>query len=221
MQSIDYYKNEYRATGIVTIPGFVSNEILDGAQDELDNYKWWVYAARPHNNIRETAYLPEYSEDAYNECIHSLENNLFCYHFKRSYGVHYDTCICISCRLEQYAKSESVMETICQIVDCSKIVPNEIFVSNYSKDDFLSIHHDIGKGDISATFSLTEEWNPAWGGVLHFCDASNNIYKSISPQFGSLHLFRLDSEAGLDHFVSAVSVNKNRYTLTAWYNVDK
>jgi Rps23 Pro-64 3,4-dihydroxylase Tpa1-like proline 4-hydroxylase len=118
------------------------------------------------------------------------------------------------------AKSAPVIDAICRIVGEPRIVPKEIFISNYGKDDFLSIHHDIGKGDISATFSLTEDWNPAWGGVLHFCDASRNIYKSISSQFGSLNIFKLDENAGLDHFVSTVSVNRNRYTLTAWYSVE-
>ena len=219
MQCIEKYKKDYKETGIVVIPSFISDDILKGITYELENYEWWVYSIRPYNNVHETVFLNEFPTDSYNECLNHLENNTFCYRFKRSYGVHYTTCRCISCRLEEFAKSEYVMDTICKIIDCPKIVPNEIFISNYGKDDFLSIHHDIGKGDISATFSLTEDWNPSWGGVLHFCDESKNIYKSVSPQFGSLNLFRLDTEFGLDHFVSAVAVNRNRYTLTAWYTI--
>jgi hypothetical protein len=217
MQYIEKYKNEYKETGIVTIPSFISEDNLEGVTYELENYNWWVCAVRPYNNIQETGYLTEFPEN--NECLLNLENNNFCYRFKRSCGIHFDTCTCISCRLEEYAKSEYVMDNICKIIDCSKIVPNEIFISNYGKDDFLSIHHDIGKGDISATFSLTDDWNPAWGGVLHFCDESKNIYKSVLPQLGSLNLFRLDSVSGLDHFISTVVANKNRYTLTAWYTI--
>jgi Rps23 Pro-64 3,4-dihydroxylase Tpa1-like proline 4-hydroxylase len=219
MQCIEKYKTDYKETGIVVIPSFISDDILKGITYELDNYEWWVYSIRPYNNIDETVFLNKFPTDSYNECLNHHENNVFCYRFKRSYGIHYTTCICISCRLEEFAKSEYVMDTICKIIDCPTIVPNEIFISNYGKDDFLSIHHDIGKGDISATFSLTEDWNPSWGGVLHFCDESKNIYKSVSPQFGSLNLFRLDTEFGLDHFVSTVSVNRNRYTLTAWYTI--
>lgn len=219
MQCIEKYKKDYKETGIVVIPSFISDDMLKGIAYELENYEWWVYSIRPYNNIHETAFLNEFPTDSYYECLNNLENNTFCYRFKRSYGVHYTTCRCISCRLEEYAKSEYVMDSICKIIDRPNIVPNEIFISNYGKDDFLSIHHDIGKGDISATFSLTEDWNPSWGGVLHFCDESKNIYKSISPQLGSLNLFRLDAEFGLDHFVSAVAVNRNRYTLTAWYTI--
>ena len=219
MQCIEKYKKDYKETGIVVIPSFISDDMLKGIAYELENYEWWVYSIRPYNNIHETAFLNEFPTDSYYECLNNLENNAFCYRFKRSYGVHYTTCTCISCRLEEYAKSEYVMDSICKIIDRPKIVPNEMFISNYGKDDFLSIHHDIGKGDISATFSLTEDWNPSWGGVLHFCDESKNIYKSISPQLGSLNLFRLDAEFGLDHFVSAVAVNRNRYTLTAWYTI--
>lgn len=244
---LEPYMKEYAESGIVSIPNFLSSSILDQVsfnispsgvemnglepllcassirkdiKEELDNYKWWGYAIRPYD-VSGSSYISTepFSEEIYRENIVHLESNLFCYRFRRSYGKHYDTCECISCRLERIVSSSPIMDTICQIVGCSKIDPAEIFLSNYGKGDFLSIHHDIGKGDISATFSLTEDWNPAWGGLLHFCDESRNIYKTISPQFGSLNLFRLDSEKGLDHFVSPVAVNKNRYTLTAWYNI--
>ena len=218
---LEPYITEYRETGIITIPNFVPPELLENIHYELENYNWWVYAVRPYIDSSETAYLsPEQlSDDICKESISNLESNRFCYRFRRSYGIHYESCNCISCKLEEFAKSAVVTNAICEIAGCSQIIPAEIFISNYGKDDFLSIHHDIGKGDISATFSLTADWNPAWGGVLHFCDLSNNIYRSICPKYGSLNLFRLDETAGLDHFVSAVVVNRNRYTITAWYNV--
>ena len=223
MQSIDLepYTKEYAETGIVSIPYFLSTPFLESIKEELKNYKWWVYAIRPYD-VSGSSYfsVDPLSEETYRENLGHLESGWFCYRFRRSYGKHYDTCECISCRLEKMVSSSPITDSICRITGSSAITPAEIFLSNYGKDDFLSIHHDIGKGDISATFSLTDDWNPAWGGVLHFCDASRNIYKSISPQMGSLNLFRLDSEAGLDHFVSSVAVNKNRYTLTAWYNVE-
>jgi Rps23 Pro-64 3,4-dihydroxylase Tpa1-like proline 4-hydroxylase len=94
-----------------------------------------------------------------------------------------------------------------------------MFLSKYEKDDFLSVHHDIQKGDISVTCSLTEDWDVSWGGLLHFCN-EEGVYKTISPKMGTLNVFKLDPENGLDHFVSMVNVNKPRYTFTAWYTIE-
>jgi Rps23 Pro-64 3,4-dihydroxylase Tpa1-like proline 4-hydroxylase len=121
--------------------------------------------------------------------------------------------------LEATISSFHVTDLLSKIVGCRYLIPREIFISNYGKDDFLSIHHDIKKGDIAVTFSLAYDWNPVYGGILHFCDKDNNIYKSVVPTLGSVNIFKLDPENGIDHFVSCVNVNKNRYTLTAWYDV--
>jgi Rps23 Pro-64 3,4-dihydroxylase Tpa1-like proline 4-hydroxylase len=111
------------------------------------------------------------------------------------------------------------MDLIAKIVGCKHLIPQEIFLSNYGKDDFLSIHHDLNKGDIAVTFSFSYDWHPTYGGILHFCDDNNNIYKSIVPVLGSVNIFKVDKEKGITHFVSQVNVNKNRYSLVAWYTL--
>ena len=97
------------------------------------------------------------------------------------------------------------------------MIPGEVFLSNYKKNDFLSLHHDINKGDIAVTISLSYDWDPVYGGILHFCDDEKNIYKSVVPKLGNINIFKLDPNKGIDHFVSPVNVDKNRYTLVAWY----
>ena len=127
--------------------------------------------------------------------------------------------MCAYCTLEHTFKSFQVTDSLCKLIGCRNLVPNEMFLSKYEKDDFLSVHHDIQKGDISVTCSLTEEWDVSWGGLLHFCNESG-VYKTISPKMGTLNVFKLDPEHGLDHFVSMVNVNKPRYTFTAWYTIE-
>ena len=231
INNLEKYKKIYEETGIVTIPSFVSFELLNQIEYEITNFKWWVYAIHPgtnnnnnnnNNTTSETKYLNIEKIDDVScvECLNSLENKTFCYRFKRSYGLHYDSCYCISCKLTDTLKSFLVTDMLCKIIGCRNVIPGEIFISNYGKDDFLSIHHDKNKGDISVTFSFTNDWHSTWGGILHFCNDSNNIYKSINPIAGSVNIFKLDPTVGLDHFVSSVNVNKNRYTLTAWYVID-
>jgi len=99
------------------------------------------------------------------------------------------------------------------------MIPGEMFVSNYGNGDFLSVHHDQNKGNIAVTFSLNTDWHPTYGGILHFCDKDKNIYKSISPNNGSVNIFKINQEVGIDHFVSQVVVDKSRYSLIVWYNI--
>ena len=114
-------------------------------------------------------------------------------------------------------KSFPFTDILCKIIGCRNLKPREVFLSNYGKNDYLSLHHDINKGDITVTISFTYDWDPVYGGILHFCDDDKNIYKSIVPKLGNINIFKLDLSKGIDHFVSTVNVDKNRYTLVAWY----
>jgi Rps23 Pro-64 3,4-dihydroxylase Tpa1-like proline 4-hydroxylase len=216
---IDLYNKMYKDTSIITIPNFISSDVLQNIKSEIENYQWWSYSIIPNNDKWDVKYTHLLTDENKLELSNNLEKKRFAYRFKRSSTNHYDTCYCISCRLNETITSDEVTNLLCKIVGCKKINPGEIFLSNYSKDDFLSIHHDKNKGDLSVTFSLTYDWDPSYGGILHFCDEDKNIYKSIVPKLGSVNIFKLDPENGIKHFVSCVNVEKNRYTLTAWYYI--
>lgn len=220
---IQKYNEIYKNTNIVTIPNFISENVLEKIRSEIENYAWWSYTILPNNNVWETKeYANIYDPALYErfaECNKNLENKYFTYRFKREFGNHFQQCMCIACRLHDTVSSFPVTDMLSKIVGCKNMVPNEMFLSNYGKDDFLTIHHDIKKGDIAVTFSFCYDWYPCYGGILHFCDDDNNIYKSIVPKLGSVNIFRIDLEKGINHFVSSVNVNKNRYTLIAWYSL--
>lgn len=218
-EQIQVYKKMYLETGMVTIPNFISSSILSDIKSEIENYPWWIYAIFPDNTLNQPRYEKEITENSIELCSNMLEMQTFTYRFRRSFIDHFSDCVCITCRLYDTIKSFQVTEYLCKIINCNNLEMNELFLSNYSKDDFLTIHGDIKKGDISITFSLTYDWNPVYGGILHFCDKYKNIYKSIVPTLGSANIFKLPKEDGLDHFVSTVNVNKNRYTLTTWFTI--
>jgi hypothetical protein len=217
--SLKQFNETYKTTNIVTIPEFISSKVLQEIKNEIENYQWWSYAILPDNNIWTVKYDSKISPENINECSHNLDIKNFCYRFRRSINNHWDTCVCISCRLNETVKSDEVTNLLCKIVGVNKLTIGESFLSNYSKDDFLSLHHDIKKGDIAVTFSLTYNWHPTFGGILHFCDENKNIYKSVVPSLGSVNIFKLDPNNGIDHFVSCVNVDKHRYTYTVWYNI--
>jgi hypothetical protein len=217
---IDTYKKIYEQEKIVSVPNFINQDLLLSIRPDLDTFKWWNYAIKSSNND------PEYFSNIQDPIIpskkaaaqYSLHLKNFAYSFKRTIGRHYDTCYCVECKLCNTVKSFPVTDMLSKIVGCRALTANEIFVSNYSKDDFLSMHHDISKGDIAVTFSLSYDWDPTYGGILHFVDAEKNIYKSLSPKLGSINIFRITPGTGIDHFVSSVNVNANRYSISAWYN---
>ena len=215
------YNKIYNEKSIITIPSFISANILDEIKKDIENYKWWSYAILSKNTNYKPIYSEKISIENIEDCNNTLLSNNFAYRFKRCFGNHYKTCVCISCKMRDTVSSFHVTDFLCKIVGCRNMIPGEIFLSNYGKDDFLSIHHDINKGDISVTFSLTYDWNPTYGGILHFLDDNKNIHNSIIPELGSVNIFKLDPKKGLNHFVSMVNVDKNRYTLTAWYKIIK
>jgi hypothetical protein len=216
---IKLYNKMYKDTSIITIPNFISSDILENIKSEIENYKWWSYSIVPENDTWNVKYTHELTHENKIELFDNLEKKNFCYRFKRSTQDHFHSCYCISCRLSETICGDEVKNLLCKIVGCKKLKPGEVFLSSYSKDDFLSLHHDKNKGDLSVTFSLTYDWDPTYGGILHFCDEDKNIYKSIVPTLGSVNIFKLDPQDGITHFVSCVNVDKNRYTLTAWYYI--
>lgn len=222
-ESIEEYLTIYKKTKMVYIPNFISEHLSNEIDLELNNYKWWIYAIMPNNNIWEPSYYAIDSaslNDRFIECQMKLENKEFAYRFKRGTWNHYDTCNCITCKLNDTVRSFHFTDTLCKIIGCRNLINEETFVSSYGKDDFINMHHDKKKGNIAITISLSLDWHPTYGGILHLCD-NNNIINSICPKWGSLFLFYLDSQDGMNHFVSSVTVKKNRYTLIAWYTIVK
>lgn len=216
-ENIIKYNKIYTEENIVTIPDFISYEVLGSVKKDIENYKWWSYATIPTNNKWTVQYSQGITNQTIAGCEQAYVNKLFSYRFQRCLGKHYDTCLCVSCKLNATVKSFPFTDILCKIVGCRNLKPREIFLSNYGKDDFLSLHHDINKGDIAVTISFTYDWDPNFGGILHFCDDKKNIYKSVVPKLGNINIFKLDPDHGIDHFVSRVNVDRNRYTLVAWY----
>ena len=48
----------YTNKGIVTIPNFVSDDVVTSIRPELETYRWWTYANIPHRNQWKVNYEP-------------------------------------------------------------------------------------------------------------------------------------------------------------------
>ena len=192
---------------------------------EIDK-TWWGVAIFPTKE--NTIYNVRYSDSLYDMeefkstrsyALETFNKGLFSYMFKRS-GKHYDQCNCAMCSLRKLFDSAEVKHALSQIVGETVTELNETFCSKYETGDFLSIHHDKKKGDYAFVFQLTEDWNPAFGGLLHFYDGTtSNVYQTVNPIFNSLTIFKIKGVANTDHFVSTNVSSHVRYAFTGWFSV--
>lgn len=112
--------------------------------------------------------------------------------------------------------SQLFIEILEKISGLKALVCNEINISYYSKDDFISIHADQNKGGFAITLSFTDDWHATYVGLLNFCDFSFNNTETLIPSLGTLCMFKIIENTS-HHFVSKVNVNKNRFVVSAWY----
>lgn len=218
----DYYNKIYLNSNRVVIKNLINYNEAKTINKMFENYNknWWTYAIMPNINIWKPLYLNINDPSLnfhFNNCEKCLENKLFSYRFKRQIDKHYDTCYCVTCLLNNTLSSQPFIEILEKISGLKALVCNEINISYYSKDDFITIHADQNKGNFAITLSFTDEWNPVYGGLLNFCDNSYNVIETLIPSLGTLCMFKI-IENKSHHFVSKVNVNKNRYVISAWYS---
>ena len=215
---IETYKLQLKDEKIVNIPNAISKEILEMAKPQLGNYPYWRYSIKNSNTGKDYYNLddPEII-DEFKKCKSDYKSLIPAYRFKKSTRVwHYGTCYCIMCKITETMKDIKFTNMLSKIAGFN-LVAEEIFMSNYGEGDFLNKQDNKGKGDIAVTISFTYDWNPTYGGIIHFTDTNNQIYKSLIPGEGDINIFLL-GEKELNYFVSPVAVNKNRYTITSWYS---
>jgi Rps23 Pro-64 3,4-dihydroxylase Tpa1-like proline 4-hydroxylase len=96
----------------------------------------------------------------------------------------------------------------------------ELFSSRFRAGQFLSPHHDSKKGKIGCVFSLSKDWKPQDGGLLHFMeDDYKTVTKVVQPIFNRLAMFDIVTRNGVPHFVSHVvpGCKKHRISVTGWF----
>ncbi|MFT5451231.1 MAG: SM-20-related protein [Enterobacterales bacterium] len=106
--------------------------------------------------------------------------------------------------------------TMKKITGDNSILKMDAQATRYSKGHFLKEHNDEDstKGRRFAyVLSLTREWHPDWGGLLHFSD-NGKVIDTFMPKFNVLNIFTVPQT----HFVSSVAeyAGDQRISLTGW-----
>lgn len=220
----DTYVTQYRQSHMISVPNFVNMGTLHAISQELMHFDQWLYSVVPVGGCSQARFYPPNDPalgERFAECEHHLVQKQFAYRFQRTVvETHGSGCHCIGCRLSFTLKDATFQTALCQLIGCRRLLPGETFLSLYQKDDFLSMHHDVGKGDIAVTLSLNpDSWDPVYGGLLHFCNEERKVVKTWVPEYGTLNVFKISDLQKCHHFVSKVNVAKKRITMSAWFTI--
>ena len=213
--NVDVYINDFKHNGFVLMKNMLFEELAHKVIEELNTYKWWVYAFK-YRNLSTPKYVDpnaDLTED-YKLCEKSNLDKAFAYRFRRHIDGHYKECDCVCCKLEHTMTNCSFIHLIEKITQTRGLRCTEVNIANYSKGDFINIHRDEGKGKFALTLSLTSNWSASYGGLLHFIGESDEI-RTVVPSLGNIVIFKIDEKS--DHFVSPVTVDRQRYMISAWY----
>ncbi len=98
-----------------------------------------------------------------------------------------------------------------------ELVRADAHASRYGPGHFLRTHDDTYQGKdrrFAYVLNLSLEWQPDWGGLLHFVDPAGKPVDCFAPDFNSLAIFRVPQH----HFVSQVAgyARFKRYAITGW-----
>jgi hypothetical protein len=117
----------------------------------------------------------------------------------------------------QFFSSPPVLGVLRRIIGSTDLVFADCQATRYRPGDFLTPHNDEVEGmnrRFAYVLSLTPDWLPRWGGMLHFVDQTAGVEETITPRFNALSLFAV----GQSHYVSQVATYAPvpRISVTGW-----
>ena len=106
-----------------------------------------------------------------------------------------------------------------QVVGDPSIEQIDAQLTCYKPGHFLKHHCDEGfqsprQRKVAYVLGLSKDWQPDWGGLLHFQNGQGKIIESLIPTFNCITLFTVPTP----HFVSQVTnyCPQPRFSVTGW-----
>ena len=120
-------------------------------------------------------------------------------------------------RFAEFLSSPPVLQVLMRITAIRDLAFADCQATRYRPGDFLTPHSDELEGmhrSIAYVLSLTPDWLPRWGGLLHFVDSMAGVEDTFTPRFNALSLFAV----GQSHYVSQVATYAPvpRISVTGW-----
>ena len=227
---IDSIREEFVNNRVVVIKDFLREDAAEAIHEYFTEdmpSDWWRVSTCPKIEGGEGFDLTINSEENRGEIarkyLHTLEafkDNKFAYSFHRTVNDHEDECTCMECDIREWLVSEEQISFLNQTIDIPVSSTDEVFAAIYLPGDYLSPHVDSPNGSVGFVYQLTKDWQPQFGGSLHFLNNETSEVERVEvPTFNTLTLFDLPKGIGKLHYVSHVSpgIEELRLTYTGWF----
>jgi len=218
---IDELKDKFNNNNnIVSIPDIFNNEFVELLFKYSLTEKNWVLACgidkvRYENKI---APMNQQKNDLLGvEVNKAFSQNRFSYIFHRT--MNNKTPSLIEQNIRGALESPNFLELLNNITGMNLTKLSTLFMSKYRSGHFLSPHSDKGNGKIAFVISLSKDWKPQYGGLLHFLNEDRTqIIETLCPVFNNMVIFKVD-DIEKPHFVSHVAPNVifNRISISGWF----
>jgi SM-20-related protein len=219
--NIDILKNEFSTKHKTKITNFLNNQFSEMLFQHIVTNKDWSLATGIDSVKYEKKQIPQ-NDNANNMQMKKVNSSFgkdhFTYIFYRSMNnvnVSY-----FEFTIRKVLNSFEFINILNDITGLQLTKLNTLFLSRYKASNFLSPHSDKGNGRLAFVLSMTKNWKPQYGGVLHFMnDERTEITESVVPSFNNFFIFHIPGNEGVPHFVSHVSPNVifSRYAITGWF----
>ena len=131
---------------------------------------------------------------------------------------------CYICWMNDIYTNEDMIKRVSELsgIELTQCVSH--FTSWYDTNQYLTPHTDLGAEDgrkVALLPYFVDEWDPSWGGLLHFTQDNNEITETVVPAFNRAAIIDL-GQFGYTHWVSQVRENlpteQKRIAMTIWFS---
>ena len=121
-------------------------------------------------------------------------------------------------RVFEYLNSADFIGLIREVSGIETIAGADAQATLFAPGHFLNTHDDKIAGHkrrVAYVLSMTQDWNPDWGGLLQFYDREGGVEHVFVPRFNTLSLFTVPQS----HAVSYVApyAPARRLAITGWF----
>jgi Rps23 Pro-64 3,4-dihydroxylase Tpa1-like proline 4-hydroxylase len=213
-------KNKYDNNNILLIPDIFVNDFAELLFKYSLTEKNWVLACgidkvRYENNI--VATNKQKNDLLGIEVNKAYSQNHFSYIFHRTMNNKNPSLI--EQNIRSALESYNFLTLLNNITGMNLTKLSTMFMSKYKPGHFLSPHSDKGNGRLAFVISLSKDWKPQYGGLLHFLNGDRTqVIDTVCPIFNNMVIFKVD-DIEKPHYVSHVSPNVmfNRISISGWF----
>jgi len=218
---VERYRRELAARGRVQVPGFLQDDAAVRLHDCLRNEVPWSTAERGR---------PDVAAAPGTDAEQRLQQQAWA-RATQEFHFLYDRYLMLEA-LKEGRDPDLDLHTVLQFFNGPQFLEFIRWFSGdrtlnmvgaqatrYRPGQFLRLHDDKHAEEgrrYAYVLNLTRDWEPDWGGLLHFADAAGNVVDSYVPKWNSLSLFKVPAH----HYVSLVApwAREPRLAITGWWH---